>query len=156
MKQLRRTLTLAAVIALLALPGLAQDRTPQTLDRAPIAMAEGHAFPVLRCLRAADLTDAQKADIKTIVEAAQPVLQAAHEKVRADRQKLHADLEAGADKSVLGQDVLDLHADMKAVQAELASVKDDIASKLTADQKARVGDCLAATRVGHLHEHAFD
>jgi Spy/CpxP family protein refolding chaperone len=151
MKQFRRTLTLAAVLALLALPGLAQDR-------APIARAEGRAFPVLRCLRNADLnlTDAQKADIKAVVEAARPVLQAGHDKIRADRQKLHADIEAGADKSVLGQDVLDLHADLKAVQAELASVKDQIASKLTADQKARIGDCLAATRAGRFHEDAFD
>ena len=156
MNQFRRTLNLAAALALVALPGLAQDRTPQTLDRAPIAMAEGHAFPVLRCLRAADLTDAQKADIKTIVEAAQPVLQAAHEKVRADRQKLHADLEAGADKSVLGQDVLDLYADMKAVQAELASVKDAIAAKLTPDQKAKIGDCLAAMKGPHFRGGPLD
>jgi len=151
MTQFRRTLTLAALAALLAVTGLAQDR-------APIARAEGRGFPVLRCLHNADLnlTDAQKADIKAILEAARPVLQAAHDKIRADRQKLHADIEAGADKSVLGQDVLDLHADLKAVQAELTSVKEQIASKLTADQKARVGDCLAATRVGQLHEHSFD
>ena len=151
MKQFRRTLTLAAVLALLALPGLAQDR-------APIVQAEGRAFPVLRCLRNADLnlTEGQKADIKAIVEAARPALQAGHEKIRADRQKLHADIEAGADKSVLGQDVLDLYADLKAVQAELASVKDQIASKLTADQKAKIGDCLAATKVGPLRENAFD
>ena len=151
MKQLRRTLTFAAGLALLALPGLAQER-------APIARAEGRAFPVLRCLRNADLnlTDAQKADIRGIVEAARPVLQAGRDKVRADRQKLHADIEAGADKSVLGQDVLDLHADMKAVQAELASVKDDIASRLTADQKAKIGDCLAAMRVPHFREGPLD
>lgn len=156
MKQLCRILNLAVVLALSALPALAQDSTPQARDRAPIAMAEGRAFPVLRCLRAADLTDAQKADIKAIVEAAKPVLQAAHQKVRADRQKLHADLEAGADKSVLGQDVLDLHADMKAVQAEMASVKDEIASKLTDEQKARIGDCLAASRAHHFREGPFD
>jgi Spy/CpxP family protein refolding chaperone len=149
MKQLRHVLSLAAVLALLALPGLAQDR-------APIAMAEGRAYPALRCLRHVDLTDAQKADIKAIVEAATPILQAAREKVRADRRKLHADLEAGADKSVLGQDVLDLHADTKALRAELESVKDQIASKLTAEQKAKIGDCLAATRAGHLREVPFD
>jgi Spy/CpxP family protein refolding chaperone len=149
MKQLRRTLLFAAVFALLALPGLAQDRPH-------IALAEGRAFPALRCLRGVDLNDAQKADIKAIVEAATPILQAAREKVRADRRKLHADLEAGADKSVLGQDVLDLHADTKALRAELESVKDQIASKLTAEQKAQIGDCLAATRAGRLREVPFD
>ena len=151
MKQLRRTLTLAAVLGLLALPGLAQGR-------GPIARAEGRGFPVLRCLHNADLdlTEAQKADIKAILEAARPTIQAGQDKVRADRQKLHADIEAGADKSVLGQDVLDLHADLTAVHAEVQSVKDQIASKLTPDQKARIGDCLAARRPGPFHEHAFD
>lgn len=150
MKQLRRTLSFAAVFALLALPGLAQDR-------AHIALAEGRAFPALRCLRGVDLNDAQKADIKAIVEAATPILQAAREKVRADRRKLHADLEAGADKSVLGQDVLNLHADTKGLRSELESVKDQIASKLTTEQKAQVGDCLASLRAGRLRgEGRFD
>ena len=149
MKQHRLVLSLAAVLALLALPGLAQDR-------GPIALAEGRAFPALRCLRDADLTDAQKADIKAIVEAATPIVQAAREKVRADRRKLHADLDAGADKFVLGQDVLDLHADTKALRAELESAKEQIASKLTAEQKSRVGDCLAAMRAGRLREGRFD
>ena len=149
MKQHLRVLSLAAVLALLALPGLTQDR-------APVALAEGRAFPALRCLRDADLTDAQKADIKTIVEAATPILQADREKVRADRRKLHADLEAGADKAVLGQDVLDLHADVMALRTELESVKDQIAAKLTAEQKTRVGDCLAALKAGHLREGPTD
>ncbi len=151
MKHLHRTLTLAGALALLAIPALAQER-------GAIARAEGRGFPVLRCLRGADLnlTEAQKADIKAILEAARPVLQADHQKVRADRQKLHADIEAGADRTVLGQDVLDLHADMKAAQAELQSVKDQVASKLTVDQKARIGDCLAASKVGRLRENAFD
>ena len=149
MKQHRRVLSLAALLALLALPGLAQDR-------APVALAEGPSFPALRCLRDADLTDPQKADIKAIVEAATPIFQAAREKVRADRRKLHADLEAGADKSVLGQDVLDLHTDVKALRAELESVKDQIASKLTAEQTTRVGDCLASLKAGRLREGPAD
>jgi Spy/CpxP family protein refolding chaperone len=149
MTQFRRILNLTAVLALLALPALAQDR-------APIARAEGRAFPFLRCLRAADLSDAQKADIKAIMEAARPLLQAAHEKVRADRQKLHADLEAGADKSVIGQDVINLHADMKAARAELESVKEQVVSKLTAEQKAKVGDCFEGHKRGHMREDHFE
>ena len=149
MKPLRRTLTLAAVLSLLALPGLAQDRMA-------IAQTEGLAFPILRCLRAADLTDAQRADIKAIVEAARPQLEEARQKVYADRVKLHDDLEAGADTSVLGQDVLDLNNDMKAVQALLDSVRDQVISRLATEQKTRVEECLAVSkqqppRRGRLH-----
>jgi Spy/CpxP family protein refolding chaperone len=140
MKQFRRILMAAAALALMALPGFAQDR-------APVALAEGHrGFPFLRCLRAADLTDSQKADIKTILEAAKPTLQKDHQTIRADRQKLHADLEAGADRSVLGGDVQTLHADMKTLQADMKAVKDQIVAKLTPDQQSKIEGCLSAPR----------
>lgn len=138
MKLFRRILMAAAALVLMALPGFAQDR-------APVAMAQGHrGLHFLRCLKAADLTDSQKADIKAIVEAAKPTLQKDHQTIRADRQKLHADLEAGADKSVIGADAIALHADMKTLQADLKAVKDQIVAKLTPDQQSRVEGCLAA------------
>lgn len=151
MKQFRRILTLAALFASLAIPALAQERRPA------IERAEGRGgFPALRCLRAADLTDAQKADVKAIVEAARPTLQKDHQAIRADRQKLHADVEAGADKAVIGQDVLNLRADEKAAKADMDAVRDQIVAKLTPEQKAKVEGCLSAPRAGGFREGQFD
>jgi Spy/CpxP family protein refolding chaperone len=140
MKSFRRILMAAAALALMALPGFAQDR-------APVALAQGHrGFPFLRCLATADLTDSQKADIKAIVEAAKPTIQKDRQTIRADRQKLHTDLEAGADKSVLGGDVQTVYADTKTLQADLKAVKDQIVAKLTPDQQTRIEGCLAAPK----------
>jgi Spy/CpxP family protein refolding chaperone len=152
MKQFRRFLALAAVLALPALPGFAQDR-------APVALAEGQGhrgFPFLQCLKAADLTEAQKSDIKAIVEAAKPTLQKDHESIHADRQKLRADIQARADKCVIGEDALNLHADRQTLLADLKSVKDQIFAKLTPEQQARVEGCLAAPGAMGLQQGPFD
>ncbi len=142
MKQFRRILMAAAALALLALPGFAQDRAPVALAGGPAA----RGFHFLRCLRTADLTDSQKTDIKAIVDAAKPTLKKDHDTIVADRQKLRADIQAGADKCVIGQDALNVHADQQALQADLKSVKDQILAKLTPDQQNKVEGCLAAPR----------
>ena len=150
MTQFRRTITLAALFASLALPALAQNRPA-------IERAEGRrAFPALRCLKAADLTDAQKADVKATLEAAKPNLQKAHQAIKADREKLRADIDAGADQAVIGQDVLNLRADEKALRAEMDAVRDQILVKLTPEQKAKVEDCLAAPKTRGFREGPFD
>jgi Spy/CpxP family protein refolding chaperone len=155
MKQFRRILMAAAALAVLALPGLAQDR-------APVAMAQGHrGFPFLRCLRTADLTDSQKADIKAIVDAARPTLKKDHDTIVADRQKLRADIQSGADKCIVGQDALNVHADQQTLQADLKSVKDQILAKLTPDQQSKVEGCLAAPKemgmgMGHMGRGRFN
>jgi Spy/CpxP family protein refolding chaperone len=140
MKKFRRILMAAAAFALLAIPGFAQDRAPVALAGGPAA----RGFHFLRCLRTADLTDSQKADIKTIIEAAKPTLKKDHDTIVTDRQKLRSDIQAGADKCVIGQDALNVHADKTALQADLKSVKDQILAKLTPDQQSKVEGCLAA------------
>jgi Spy/CpxP family protein refolding chaperone len=153
MKQFRRILMAAAALALMALPAFAQDRSPVALAGGPAA----RGFHFLRCLRTADLTDSQKADIKAIVDAAKPTLQKDHETIVTDRQKLRADIQAGADKCVIGQDALNVHADQTALQADLKSVKDQILAKLTPDQQNKVEGCLAApTGMGPMGRGLFD
>ena len=136
MKRPFQTLTLAALFAaVFTLPVLAGDH--------PAAFAEGrHGGSELRCLRAADLTDQQKADIKAIFDAARPGFEADVAAIRAARQKLDADADAGADKSVLGQDFLDVRAADKKLRDDHSAVRDQILSKLTADQKTKVQSCL--------------
>lgn len=154
MKRFSKTLTLAAVAAaVLSLPLAAQDRPSFTLaDR-----LEHRAGGLLRCLRGLDLSDTQKADIRTILDAAKSTLQADAQAIRAARQKLDADYTAGADKSVLGQDYINVRAAVKKFHDDGAAVKDQVLAQLTADQQTKAQACLDAhngpgARFGHFTE----
>jgi Spy/CpxP family protein refolding chaperone len=152
MKQLSRILILAAAAAaILTLPALAQDGPPGGMA----AALDRHAGGLLRCLRGADLTPGQKADIKAIFDAAGPTLKSDVQAVRDARQKLEADHAAGADKSVLGQDYINLRAAMKKLHDDGAATRDQVLAKLTPDQKTRVQACLDASR-GLRHMHSED
>lgn len=136
MNHFPRTITLAALFAtLLAVPALAGDH--------PGAFAaRRHGGGVLRCLRGADLSDAQKADIKALFDAARPGFDADVAAIRAARKTLHDDAEAGADKSVVGQDFLNVRAASKKLRDDHTALQNQILAKLTADQKTKVQSCL--------------
>ena len=139
MKRFVTNLTLAALSAVfLAVPAMAQDRPH-------IGMAdrlERHGGGLLRCLRGLELTDAQKADIKALLEASRTTIQADADAVRAARQRLNADYEAGADKSVLGQDYLNVRTAVKKLRDDGEAIRDQVLAKLTPDQKAKAQACL--------------
>jgi len=99
----------------------------------------------MRCLRGADLTDAQKTDIKALFDSARPGFEADVAAIRAARQKLHDDANAGADKSVLGQDYLNAQAARTKLQTDHSAVQDQILAKLTGDQKTKVQSCFASS-----------
>ena len=143
MKRFIRTAGLAALAAVLTMPLFAQGH--------PGAMGGRlgrHAGHMLRCLRDADLSDSQKADIRGIFDASKPTIQADAQAIHAARQKLNADFDAGADKSVLGQDYIAVRAAMKKLHDDGQAIQDQILGKLTADQKTKVQDCLAAQGPG--------
>jgi Spy/CpxP family protein refolding chaperone len=139
MKRSLRTISLAALAAVLSLPLLAQDH--------PGGMGGHHGRPgghLMRCLRDAGLSDSQKADIKAIFEAAKPTIQADAQAMRAARQKLNTDFDAGADKSVLGQDYAAVRAAGKKLHDDGQAIQDQVLGKLNTDQKSTVQNCLAA------------
>jgi Spy/CpxP family protein refolding chaperone len=139
MTQFPRTITLAALFtALLALPVLAGDHG---------FAGRGHGGGAMRCLRAADLTDAQKTDIKALFDAARPGFEADVAAIRAARKTLDTDAAAGADKSVLGQDYLNVRAASKKLSDDHAALQAQILTRLTADQKTKVQSCLDSS--GH-------
>ena len=154
MKRFSRTATLAALAAVLSLPLLAQDHG---------GMGGGmgghigrHAAGLMRCLRQADLSDSQKADIKAIFDASKPTIQADAQAIKAARQKLNADFDAGADKSVLGADYVAVRAAMTKLQSDGQAIRDQILGKLTADQKTKVQDCLDAQGTRPMFRHSLD
>lgn len=138
MKRSLRTISLAALAAALTLPLFAQDHHGMGGRMAR------HAGHLMRCLRDANLSDSQKADIKAIFEAAKPTIQADAQAIRAARQKLDADFDAGADKSVLGQDYIAVRAAAKKLRDDGQAVEDQVLGKLDAGQKSAVQDCLAS------------
>jgi Spy/CpxP family protein refolding chaperone len=101
----------------------------------------------MRCLGAADLTDAQKTDIKALFDAARPGFDGDVAAIRAARTTLNNDADSGADKSVLGQDFLNVRAASRKLRDDHAALQAQILTRLTADQKTRVQSCLESS--GH-------
>ncbi|MGH9400082.1 MAG: hypothetical protein ACRD00_06920, partial [Thermoanaerobaculia bacterium] len=149
MKRSSLTLVLAVLlVAVAALPASAGDRAVVVVGRpGPAGPGDDSGLGrFIACLRILDLSDAQKADIQAILEAAKPILQADADAIKAAAEKLRADVEAGAERCVIGQDYLNLRAAEKKLNADAASVKDQIFSTLTEDQKKKLRGCLEAPR----------
>jgi Spy/CpxP family protein refolding chaperone len=128
----------ALLLGTLALPAAAQ---------APPATSEAAHHPfahLFRCLSFVKLTDAQKADIKAIFEAARPQAEAILATLRTDREALAAALQASPpDPCAVGTAALKLHADREAARGFFEGVRDQVFAVLTAEQKAKVLGCLA-------------
>lgn len=127
------------------------------LSMAGFALAQGApapatppAHPVFRhrlreCLSILDLSDAQKAQIQGILEAAAPAIQADVDAVKMARETLKAALEANPpDACAIGADALALKSARETLHAERESVLQQVEATLSPDQVARLEGCLAA------------
>lgn len=104
----------------------------------------GPLGPIGRCLAAIGLTDAQKADIKALLEAEAPTLQALHETMKTDEEAVKTAVEATTpDPCAVGTAVLKVHADREAIQAELETLRTKLEALLTAEQKLKLAGCLS-------------
>ncbi len=139
------------VLAALALPATAQDvPLPSGIQAAAGAPRLPHPpFERLRhCLSILDLTDAQKADIKAVFDAAKPQFDTLAATLKADRDALTADLaKTPPDPCAVGNDALKLHADREAMRTFLTGVRDQVLALLTDAQKAKLTGCLEAERL---------
>jgi len=117
----------------------------------PGARMGRHAGGLLRCLRQANLSDSQKADIKAIFDAAKPTFEADVQAIKAAHQKLNADFDAGADKSVLGADYVAVRAAGQKLKDDGQAVQTQILGKLDQSQQSTVQSCLDAQgKGGHM------
>lgn len=129
----------AALVALISLPEAAQA-APATPDDAHHPFAH-----LVRCLAVVNLTDAQKADVKVILEASKPQAETIAATLKADREALKADLEkTPPDPCAVGTDALKLHTDREAARTFFEGVRDQVLALLTPDQKAKLAGCLEA------------
>lgn len=148
----RRTLPvvlLAAAIAALtaAAPAFAQAGPPGP-PAGPMVERPIHPFGhILRCLAVVNLTDAQKADIKAILEATRPEAEAIAVKIRADHEALKAEMEkTPPDPCAVGTALLTLRADQETARALFEKTRDAVLALLTPEQKAKLAGCLEAPR----------
>lgn len=142
-------LVLAAALAVLALPAAA-GVTRAVAPTAPAAPQDfHHPFHRLReCLRILHLSDAQKAEIVAIFEAAKPRVEEIFATLKADREALKAELEKDPPIPCdVGNAFLQLHADREAARAFFASVRDQVLAVLTPEQEAKLAGCLQAPRL---------
>jgi protein CpxP len=139
----------ALALALVAAPLLAAGPAgpPPAAGQGPQQGPQGPLAGYLRCLGVVGLTDAQKADVKGILEAAKPGLDALHATLKTDREAVRAAITAATpDPCAIGRAVLKVEADLKAIGDELARVRTAIEALLTPEQKAKLEGCLKAPK----------
>jgi len=143
MRRLPSRIALSVFGLALAGLGLAQDAPAPTTPAAP-------AHPFFRhrlreCLAIIDLTDAEKASLQAIFDAAAPTVQADVEAVKAARQTLKTALAATPpDACAIGADALAVKSARETLRAERESVRQQIEAALQPDQVSRLEGCLAA------------
>lgn len=103
--------------------------------------------PLFHCLQIVNLSEDQQAQIRSILETAQPTIQALREDVRAAREAVKAIMEGETiDECALGAAVLGVREADQAVKAEMKKVMDSIKLVLTSEQAAKLEGCLEAAR----------
>lgn len=146
MKQTSRTnlvpVAAALALALVAGPLLALDG-PQGPPPGPQGPLAGY----LRCLGIVGLTDAQKADVRGLLEAAKPRMETLREALKGDRAALRAALAATPpDPCAVGGAALKVETDLEAIREATKELRTAIEALLTAEQKAKLEGCLKAPR----------
>ncbi|MHB8798666.1 MAG: Spy/CpxP family protein refolding chaperone [Thermoanaerobaculia bacterium] len=132
----------ALALALVAGPLLALDAPP-----GPPSGPQGPLAGTLRCLGIVRLTDAQKADVRALLEAAKPELEVLREDLKTDRAALRTALAATPpDPCAVGTAVLEVEADLKEIREATKELRAAIGALLTPEQKAKLEGCLRAPR----------
>jgi hypothetical protein len=120
-------------------PSVTPAMTPSLFDTT--SLVPGTLTP---CMFLVSLTDAQKAQIQSILLVAQPTLQSLAAQIQTDHSGLADAVAAGATNACnVGTAYLKLQTDQDAMDAELRILQPQLESVLTSDQKARIAGCLA-------------
>lgn len=119
---------------------------------APAPAAPGPFAGILKCLRVVDLTEAQRVEIKAILEAEKDVLPGLFEALKTDREALKAEMEKSPkDPCKVGAAFIEVDASARALHEEIAKARAEIVAVLTPEQKAKLAGCLAV-----VHRNAAD
>lgn len=113
----------------------------------PLGGNDAHG-PLLQCLRILDLSADQQVQVRSIIEAAQPMLQVLREEAREARQAVRPLVEANADACEIGAAVIAAHEAGEALRAEMKKVLDNVKLVLTPEQATKLEGCIAGARDG--------
>lgn len=106
-----------------------------------------HSSPLTHCLQVIDLSEAQKAQIKTILDSSAGTMRGLHDALRTDREALRRLLEATTpDACAIGAATLKVQAGEKAIKNALDATRAAVEGVLTPDQKLKFSGCMDALR----------
>ena len=110
-------------------------------------------FGMMRGLSRLNLTDAQKNDVRQIMDAKKATFESLHQQARANWDALQTVSESSSpDPAAVGAAFLKLKASRQALRAERESVMQQIRSILTTDQKNQL-DTMKQERQQRFQEH---
>ena len=103
--------------------------------------------PLFHCLQIVNLTEDQQAQIRSILETAQPTIQTLREDAREAREAVKAIMDDETiDECALGAAVLAVRTADEALRAEMQKVMESIKLVLSPEQAAKLEGCLEAAR----------
>ena len=99
-----------------------------------------------------DLTEAQKAEVKRIMESRKPTFESLHERARADWEALDAAAEAQSpNPATVGAAYLRVRANREAMKAERQAMMDQVRTILTPEQREKL-DTMKQNRMRRFEE----
>ncbi len=142
---MRRISAIAVAVLLTTISATAQQRMHS------VGRAGGAAAPALApgidltpCLFVLNLSDAQRLQIKQIMDAEQPAVTAILDRMKTDKTALDSLARAAApDTCAVGAAYLKIEADNTALQTEFRLIRSKVETVLTPDQKAKLDGCLS-------------
>src|ERR1700685_535620 len=122
----------------------AEDATTTPPPPAPGAHGWGHHRGPWHLLGKLGLSDAQKAQVKTIMTAARPEMQSLHEQMHANMQKLQQTQPTDANYSTIAAQVSQTHGSLSAqMMTQQANIRAQIYKVLTPAQQTQLATLQA-------------
>lgn len=144
-----RAILLTGLLAL----GLGGASAIQAGEHGRMGMRMGmRARGIRAALGSLDLTDAQKTQVRDLLEKQRPVMQGLREQMRADHEALRAAAADSKNVSAIGTAYLKVQKDREAMKGELQKSREAIEALLTPEQKAKLAGFRAGVRgrMGHF------
>jgi protein CpxP len=141
-------LTTGAVMTAVAGLSIASAQTTTTTTTPPATPSGHHGWHHHRgpwhLLSKLDLSDAQKAQIKSIMTAAKPEMQSLHQQMRTNMQKLEQTQPSDANYSTIASQVSQTHGSLSAqMMTQRANVRAQIFKVLTPAQQTQLATLRA-------------